>query len=130
MIDIRESSATSGYNDISTVYAYYTPEQNAEHGKLAAKFQKLPVKDSDRGNTFRVLDNEYKLLRELSGTPEVSNGGRLIVCVARMCVHVNLLKIVHGVIDLFKLDHPSAYGNMELCVHAMGVVWQLSMRMD
>ena len=30
-IDI--SHATSGYDDISTVYAYYTPEQKAEHGK-------------------------------------------------------------------------------------------------
>lgn len=32
-MDIRESHATSGYDDISTVYAYYTPEQKAEHGK-------------------------------------------------------------------------------------------------
>lgn len=33
MIDIRISNATTGYNDISTVYAYYTAEQKAEHGK-------------------------------------------------------------------------------------------------
>lgn len=30
---ITVSHATSGYDDISTVYAYYTPAQKAEHGK-------------------------------------------------------------------------------------------------
>lgn len=30
---ILESYPTSGYADISTVYAYYTPEQKTEHGK-------------------------------------------------------------------------------------------------
>jgi hypothetical protein len=32
-LDIRESHATSGYDDISTIYAYYTPEEKAMHGK-------------------------------------------------------------------------------------------------
>lgn len=30
---ITEASNPRGYSDISTVYAYYTPEQTAEHGK-------------------------------------------------------------------------------------------------
>ncbi len=30
---ISVSHSTSGYDDISTVYAYYTPEQKALHGK-------------------------------------------------------------------------------------------------
>lgn len=30
---IAESNSSSGYNDISTVYAYYTPEEKAIHGK-------------------------------------------------------------------------------------------------
>lgn len=33
MLNIQESHATSGYDDISTIYAYYTPEQKAQHGK-------------------------------------------------------------------------------------------------
>jgi hypothetical protein len=32
-IRVDVSNASSGYNDISTVYAYYTAEQKAEHGK-------------------------------------------------------------------------------------------------
>lgn len=32
-IRIDVTHATSGYDDISTVYAYYTPEQKAEHGR-------------------------------------------------------------------------------------------------
>lgn len=30
---IAEALNSRGYSDISTVYAYYTPEQKAEHGK-------------------------------------------------------------------------------------------------
>lgn len=33
MTQISEAKSTSGYNDISTVYAYYTPAEKAEHGK-------------------------------------------------------------------------------------------------
>lgn len=32
-LDILEAKNPRGYSDISTVYAYYTPEQKAEHGK-------------------------------------------------------------------------------------------------
>jgi hypothetical protein len=32
-VRIDVSHATTGYDDISTVYAYYTPAQKAEHGR-------------------------------------------------------------------------------------------------